>query len=407
MVAAIPWPTIKILVSTLSSFALIGSLGGVSLGDDFDRLEGSLFFEIPRRPDVRTHTSLSFAALDALPTVLRGERNALVIVPTDQGNLAKMLVSYGLRRQNPLDDRDSAVPVLILERYATFDAVDRKSFKARGRDVTLFSGFSFDLDTGQVVPEGFGGDIQFGGKGKEGPRLSATGTSRLYTLEKPLPVPALAAGRPSSGRTVLPADFAGRYYLISNGQWSGKLELAIDQAGMVSGTFRSDRVGTAYPVAGKVAPDVPEKIAFSIKFPRGTQQFYEGVLWSEGKNAIAGTLSMLEHPYSFIAIREGASLWPEEFDFAPAGRLSGKAAGLVVILEAGSKDVKLDGRSTSGSELADVLAKAIQADPTTSVLIRVPGTVPFDRLSEVVAAIRHAGVTKIHVAPTDNQGGPP
>ncbi len=298
---------------------------------------------------------------------------------------------------------------MILDRYATYDAGDRKSFKSRGRDVTLFAGFWFDLDTGQVVPEGFGGDIRFAGQGKEGPRLSAIGSNRLlYTLEKPLPVPSPAPGRPSSGRAVQPADFAGRYDLIANGQWTGRLELAIDPSGTVSGTYRSDRIGTAYPVAGKVAPDVPEKIAFSIRFPRGTQQFYEGVLWSEGKNVIAGTLTILERPFSFIAIREGASLLPEELDYAAAPKLSRKVAPRVVILEAaGAKNIRLDGHEVSSQELTGVLAKAVEANPATSVLIRVESAVPFSRVREVVAAIRPAGVTAIQLTPSDDQGDPP
>ncbi len=110
VVPATPWRTISNPVFALLSVALFVSLIPVAQADEFDRLEGSVFFEIPRRPDVRSHGSLSFAELDALPTVLRGERSALVIVQTDQGNLAKMLISYGLRRQNPADDPDSAAP---------------------------------------------------------------------------------------------------------------------------------------------------------------------------------------------------------------------------------------------------------------------------------------------------------
>ena len=97
---------------------------------------------------------------------------------------------------------------------------------------------------------------------------------------------------------------------MANGQWSGTLVLAVDPAGAVTGHFRSDRNGSAYPVTGKVAAEVPQKIDFSIQFPRA-RQTYEGFLWTEGKNAIAGTLSMLDHPYSFIAVREGTSLGSE------------------------------------------------------------------------------------------------
>jgi len=286
------------------------SLPAAARGDEFGLLERRLFFEIPRRAGTRTHASLSFRDLEALPSVLRDERAALVIVKTDQGNLAKLLVSAGFRKLKPAEDQGPLVPVLVLERFETIDAGDRRSFKARGKGVTLFEGFQFDLDTGQVVPEGLGGDILVATGGAEGPRLAATGQNRLYTLEKPMPPPSPVPGRPSSGRTILPGDFAGRYDLVANGQWSGTLDLAVDAAGSVSGFFRSDRNGTASPVTGKVAQDVPQKVSFTVQFPGGARQFYEGLLWSEGKNVIAGTLSMLDHPYSFVAIREGASLRP-------------------------------------------------------------------------------------------------
>ena len=46
------------------------------------------------------------------------------------------------------------MPVLILERYETIDAGDHRSIKVRGKELMLFDGFQFDLDTGQVVPPG-------------------------------------------------------------------------------------------------------------------------------------------------------------------------------------------------------------------------------------------------------------
>ena len=275
--------------------------------DEFGRLEGPDFFNLISLPDTHTHASLSFQELDALPTILRNERAALVIVKTDQGNLAKMLVSAGLRKLNPSQKEGPSVPVLLIERFATIDAADRRSFTARGKDVMLFDGFQFDLDAGQAVPGGMGGDIVFKARAPDDPRLAALDESRLYTLHKPLPLLEKAAGRVTSGSGVQPGDFAGRYNLIANGQWSGTLELVVDNAGGVSGHFRSDRNGSSYPVTGKVAGEFAQKIDFSVQFPRARQD-YQGLIWTEGKNAIAGTLSMLDRPYGFIAIREGTSL---------------------------------------------------------------------------------------------------
>jgi hypothetical protein len=275
--------------------------------DEFGRLEGPDFFNLISLPGVRTHASLSFPELDALPTILRDERSALVIVKTDQGNLAKILVSAGLRKLKPSQKDGPFVPVLLIERFATIDAGDRRSFTARGKDVTLFDGFQFDLDAGQVVPGGMGGDIVFSTRAPDDQRLAALGESRLYTLEKPLPSPEKVPGKATAGAGVQPGDFAGRYYLIANGQWSGTLELVVNDTGVVSGHFRSDKNGSSYPVTGKVAGEFAQKIDFSVQFPRARQD-YQGLLWTEGKNAIAGSLSMLDRPYGFIAIREGTSL---------------------------------------------------------------------------------------------------
>jgi hypothetical protein len=275
--------------------------------DEFGRLEGPEFFNLISRAGARAHASLSLRELDALPTILRDERAAFVIVKTDQGNLARIVVSAGLRKLKPSQSDGPLVPVLLLERFETIDVGDRRSFKARGKDVMLFDGFQFDLDAGQVVPVGLGGDIVFSTRAPEDPRLAALDGSRLYTLEKPPPSPESTPGKPTAGRSVQPGDFAGRYYLIANGQWSGTLELIVDDAGVVSGHFRSDRNGSSYPVTGKVAGEFAHKIDFSVQFPRARQNF-EGLLWTEGKNAIAGTLSMLDRPYGFVAVREGTSL---------------------------------------------------------------------------------------------------
>ena len=295
------WPTAGIF------WACLFGLAAATRGDEFDRLEGALLFELIKGTDAHTHPRLTFRELEALPVVLRDDRNALVIARTDQGNLAKMLVSPGLRKLSPSEKDERLVPVLILERFETIDAGDRRSFKARGKQVMLFDGFQYDLDAGQVVPEGLGGDIVFLANAPDGPRLAALRESRLFTLDKPLPAAPASPGKPSRGRAVEPGDFAGRYHLIANGQWSGTLVLAVDPAGAVTGHFRSDRNGSVYPVTGKLAAEVPQRIDFVIKFPRA-EQSYTGFLWTEGKNAIAGSVSMLDHPYGFIAVREGTSL---------------------------------------------------------------------------------------------------
>ena len=103
-----------------------------------------------------------------------------------------------------------------------------------------------------------------------------------------------------------PTSRAG-FAWLANGQWSGLLELAVDPAGSVTGSFQSDASGSAYPVTGKVDPQLHQKVQFAIQFPRARQD-YQGVLWTEGKEVMAGTLAMLGQDFSFVAVREGSKL---------------------------------------------------------------------------------------------------
>jgi len=280
-------------------------------GDEFSGIAGPFLPELMRRTDVRSYASLSIGELEARPEVLPRVRSAFLIVKTDEGNLAKLLVSPGFRKRRPPAKSSALVPVLVLERFETSEAPNYWKFTARGKEIVLFAEFPFDLDSGQVVPEGMGGDVVFRSEAGKGPCLVALGESRIYTFNRSVTPPAVAAGRPSSGAAIEPGDFNGAYHLIANGQWSGALEIRVKEGGEVTGSLRSELNGSVYPVSGKISADKPQRIGFTIQFPRA-QQVYDGLLWTEGKNVFAGTLTMLERPYSFVAIREGASLGGEE-----------------------------------------------------------------------------------------------
>jgi hypothetical protein len=292
----------------------------------------------------------------------------------------------------------------VLERFDTFDAGNIATRLARGKDLILFDGFQLDLDSGQVVPEGQGGDLQFRAVGDSGPRLEAVGKAKLYTVTKAplLDAPAAAAARPSIGRTVLPADFTGRYRLFANGQWSGTLDLKVDEAGAVAGQLRSDLNGAAYPVTGQVGLEVPNRVAFRVKLPR-THQDYEGYLWSEGKGAMAGTLTMLDHAYGFFALREGGRFAPEGEDVGPlAGdreRNAGSPGRRTVVVRNGQ--YTLDGAPRTDQELTDALKRAIAAEPATWVLLQVPDDEPYSALQRAFTAISAAGVGTIRLGGAD------
>ena len=168
----------------------------------------------------------------------------------------------------------------------------------------------------------------------------------------------------------------------------------------VSGEFRSDLDGTAYPVTGRVAADVPHKVVFRVTYPRVRQDF-EALLWAEGKGAMAGTLTMLDHPYGFFALREGGTFAPEgvEVGTLPAPDDAKKAGRRVVTVR---KDRPLlEGEALSGPEITERLKGAVAADPATWVLLLVPEEITFADVRSTLEAIRAGGVSTIRLAPAD------
>jgi hypothetical protein len=270
-------------------------------GGEFDRLEGDELARATQADTARRHESLSFQEIDSLPAALGDTRSALLVVKTGQGNYARVLVTPALRK--PPEGEGAASPVLVLERFDTFEPGKSGSRLGRGSGLILFDGFQLDLDTGQVVPSGQGGDLEFAAKGDTPPVLRAIGKATMFTFSRPLP-PAPAAAGPSPGKAVIPGDFAGRYRLFADGRWSGLLELQVEPDRQVTGRFRSEANGTSYPVTGRVSTESPQKAVFTVKFPR-TEQEYDAYLWTEGKNVLAGSFTMLDRAFGFFAVREG------------------------------------------------------------------------------------------------------
>ena len=389
-------------------------------GDEFDRIEGDILFGVARNHDAKPTKSLTLPELDGLPTVLRDARSPLVLVKTDQGNMARLLVAPALRKPASAGDAMPAMkkdgvkkettaqgapaiaseplPVLVLERFDTFDASNPNARLVHGKDVILFAGFQYDLDSGQVVPEGQGGDLQFLVKGAGGPRLAALGSATVYTLAKPPAIASKGAGGPSLGRVVVPSDYNGRYRLFANGQWSGTLDLKVADDKTVAGRFRSDLNGASYLVEGQVGPESAQKISFRIKFPR-THQDYEGLLWTVGKGAMAGTLTMLDRAYGFFAVREGGHYAPEGEDLGPLERDSGKPHRKTVAIHKGQ--YTLDGKAQTDEELTEALKRAIVAEAETWVVVQVPDDESFAEVKRAVEVIRAAGVRTVRLAPGD------
>jgi hypothetical protein len=383
-------------------FPFIWIFSAQAFADDFDRVDGAALAAIPESKSVTAHQGLTLAQIGNLPVVLRGTRSPLFVVKTDQGNLARVLAVAAFRK--PAGGADELVPVLVLERFACFEADKATTRIARGHDVMLFDGFRFDLDSGQVVPGGQGGDIQFQASGPEGPRLTALEGAVIYTLtESPLSAANPSQG-PSAGRAVVAGDFAGRYRVFANGQWSGTLELKVGAEGTITGQFRSDLNGSIYPVAGQASADVPHKVRFAVRYPRSRQDF-EGFLWTEGKGAMAGVVSLLDHPYGFFAIREGGHYAPEGDEAGPLTTEADRPGRVLIELEAGDR-YRLEGKTLKSEELIAALKPRADAEPAPWILLRIPPDLPFADVGRAIEVARAAGITSVRLAIASGTGVP-
>ena len=278
-----------------------------SSASDFDRLEGDILPEVIKSVSATSRPTLTLKELDALPPAFADTRASFFVVKTGQGNFTRILASQALR-QSP-GEPGAPVPILVLERFDTFEPGKAGARLARGVGVLLFDGFQIDLDNGQIVPPGQGGDLEFR-KDPSGQSLHALGKSALITLSKPITIKAPLAG-PSPGKAILPTDFNGRYKLYADGRPTGTLELEVAPDRQLTGRFRSDPNGTSYPITGEVSTDKPQFAHFKIKFPR-TEQEFDAYLASQGKNQLAGTTTMLTRPTGFFALREGTRLDPTD-----------------------------------------------------------------------------------------------
>jgi hypothetical protein len=281
---------------------LLGLMPAVAIAGEFDRIEGDTLETLSRSDSATRLDKITARGIESLPQVLKDDRSAFLIVKTDRGNFARLLISVAMRKSPT--GMGAPAPVLVLERIDTFEPGKSSARIATGKGILLFDGFLFDLDAGYVVPENQGGDLAYSVKQEGGPTLRTLGGASLFTLSRPVPEQRNPAG-PSPGKAVLPGDFAGRFQLQADGRWSGLLELEVPEGRRLTGRFRSESNGSSYKLNGEVSLETPHKAIFTIAFPR-SEQVYEAFLWTEGKNAISGSFTMQGRTYGFVATRESA-----------------------------------------------------------------------------------------------------
>ena len=233
-----------------------------------------------------------------------GITSPCIVVKTDAGNWAKALLSWGLRKGV---NGAKPTPVLMLDRYVTFDGTRKGVTTASGKDVMLFGDFSFDFDIGQVVPAGAGGDIQF----LADRRITSAQGAKLFAIDGPTRPEATseAAYDPNDHSEVLPRDFSGIWRLNADGRWRGVLDLTVDAKGNMDGTFLSDETQSSFPVIGKV--DVSTNRAVLEIQLLVSHQLFEAYLWTSDKSTMAGITTLSERRFGFYAVREGTDDAPQ------------------------------------------------------------------------------------------------
>lgn len=220
------------------------------------------------------------------------------VVQTQNGHYAKAIVSWGLRK----GAGDKRTPVLVIERYVTFDRDRGDRTLAAGKNVILFPGYNFSFEIGQVVPAEESPDLQFGADRK----IHAQGDAKIYPLDGP--VVAEVAGEkfdPAAHEGVDPRDFTGTWKVNADGRWLGRWDLEADKEGKVKGRYISADTSSEYPLKGRISGE-PHRLLLDVEMPNAVQQF-EVYLWTTDKSTLAGTTTMVDRTFGFYATREEAA----------------------------------------------------------------------------------------------------
>jgi hypothetical protein len=270
---------------------------GARADDLFDHHTNPVLARALEADGVQEVKSLGDEQITDHDRVLKGLTGALVIVKTNEGRLAKLLVLAARRKVSA----DKAVPVVQVERYVVYRPGEERAVHAEGKNLSLFGGFRLSLDVGQVVPEELGGDVRcVVADGKA--TLEPVGKAKLYLVTKALP-----DVEPKKGpRLVVGEKFDIKYYngtfkVYDDGRRSGKLVLKVDEDGSVSGSYYSDRDGSKYEVKGKVGTP-PHSIEFTVQLPRAEQTF-KGWLFTGDGQILVGTSKLAEREAGFYARR--------------------------------------------------------------------------------------------------------
>lgn len=264
-----------------------------SLGADvFDRQTASAVKQFIENGDaVREFGLESSAKLKPLSSAVG---SPCLLIKTDEGNYAKVLVSWGLRKSAA-----KPIPILLIERFVTYRQDRPDLTAANGKDVMLFPGFGFNLDIGQVVPKGQGADIEF----TEDSVLKSIGEARMIPLSgNQIPMADLTKKHdPSAHEGIVPDDFSSTWKVNADGRWLGEWQLTVSEGGHAKGVFISDESRNSYELSGQIG-GAPNNLKMDV-FLANTQMAVDAYLWTKDKSMMAGTVSLSGRKFGFVATR--------------------------------------------------------------------------------------------------------
>jgi hypothetical protein len=280
------------------AIAVVLAAAALARADAFDNYTNPILAKIPASKSAEPVKQLTPAMMVQNSRVLPGITAAFVVVKTNEGRLAKLLVRPAAHKISETDK----LPIVLIERFVTFKEGEERTVVAAGHDVRLFAGFNFSLDIGQPVPPTLGGDIRFvveGGK----QWLEPVGKAQMFLLTEHLREANPAKGaKVAIGEKFDPAYFNGTYKLSSDGRRSGKLVLKLSANGKeVEGWYYSDKDGAKYEVSGTIG-NPKHLVEFAIQYPR-TIETFRGMLFTGDGRAIAGTSRLQDREAGFYAVR--------------------------------------------------------------------------------------------------------
>jgi hypothetical protein len=172
--------------------------------DAFDRYLNPLLGKVPAAAGVQEVKRLTPDVLTDHLRVLPESTGAFVVVLTNDGRRSKLLVQAARQKV----DAEHRVPILLIDRFVTYKEGSEQTVQASGQNISLFPGFHFSLDLGQVVPDSLGGDLHFVAEGDK-VYAEPVGKAKLYLVTKPLPEAAPA----KSAKLVVGDTFEPRYFI--------------------------------------------------------------------------------------------------------------------------------------------------------------------------------------------------